>query len=139
MIRPVQGGLIINVTPTGMIPTKGTTPHVPVSAAEVVQEVHGAVEIGVIHRISPYRAFLATLRQTPSPSVYVAGLCMTGVPLTHPVMRVTHRFRVLRVRKRWVRAKSQPFSDEETRFSPESLLHEVRRNLPNPPVFKHHS
>jgi len=41
------GELIINFTPTGMIPTKEITPHVPVSAAEVVEDVHRAVEMGI--------------------------------------------------------------------------------------------
>lgn len=39
--------LIVNFTPTGMIPTKAMTPHVPVSVAEIVEEVHRAVEIGI--------------------------------------------------------------------------------------------
>lgn len=39
--------LIINFTPTGMIPTKEMTPHVPVSVAEIVEDVHKASEIGV--------------------------------------------------------------------------------------------
>jgi len=39
--------LIINFTPTGMIPTREMTPHVPVSAQEIVENVHEAVEIGV--------------------------------------------------------------------------------------------
>ena len=39
--------LIINFTPTGMIPTKAMTPHVPVSAQEIVEEVHEAYETGI--------------------------------------------------------------------------------------------
>ncbi len=39
--------LIINFTPTGMIPTKNMTSHVPVSVQEIVEEVHEAVEIGI--------------------------------------------------------------------------------------------
>jgi 3-keto-5-aminohexanoate cleavage enzyme len=39
--------LIIDFTPTGMIPTKELTPHVPVSAAEIVEDVHYACEIGI--------------------------------------------------------------------------------------------
>ncbi len=39
--------LIINFTPTGMIPTKAMTPHVPVHVPEIVEEVHRAVEIGI--------------------------------------------------------------------------------------------
>ncbi|MEJ2162897.1 MAG: 3-keto-5-aminohexanoate cleavage protein, partial [Robiginitalea sp.] len=39
--------LIINFTPTGMIPTKEMTPHVPVSISEIVDDVHKASEIGI--------------------------------------------------------------------------------------------
>ena len=39
--------LIVNFTPTGMIPTKQMTPHVPVSVPEIVEDVHRAVEIGI--------------------------------------------------------------------------------------------
>lgn len=39
--------LIVNFTPTGMIPTKKMTPHVPVSVQEIVEEVHLASEIGI--------------------------------------------------------------------------------------------
>ena len=31
--------LIVNFTPTGMIPTKEMTPHVPVSVSEIVEEI----------------------------------------------------------------------------------------------------
>lgn len=39
--------LIINFTPTGMLPTKEMTPHVPISVKEIVEDVHRAVEIGI--------------------------------------------------------------------------------------------
>ena len=39
--------LIINFTPTGMIPVKEMTPHVPVSPAEIIEEVHAACEAGI--------------------------------------------------------------------------------------------
>ena len=39
--------LVINFTPTGMIPTKAMTPHIPVAVEEIVSEVLGAVEIGI--------------------------------------------------------------------------------------------
>jgi len=39
--------LIINFTPTGMIPTKETTPRVPVTPEEVVEQVLEVSEIGV--------------------------------------------------------------------------------------------
>ncbi|MBU1013206.1 MAG: 3-keto-5-aminohexanoate cleavage protein [Bacteroidetes bacterium] len=39
--------LIINFTPTGMIPTKELTPHVPISVTEIIENVHEAIEIGI--------------------------------------------------------------------------------------------
>jgi 3-keto-5-aminohexanoate cleavage enzyme len=40
-------GLIVNFTPTGMIPTKEMTSLVPISVAEIVEDVHQAAEIGI--------------------------------------------------------------------------------------------
>ncbi len=45
--RAGAGDLILNFTPTGMMPTKDVTPHVPVSVAEIVADVHRAVEMGI--------------------------------------------------------------------------------------------
>jgi uncharacterized protein (DUF849 family) len=39
--------LIINFAPTGMIPTKTMTPHVPISVSEIVEDVQEASEIGI--------------------------------------------------------------------------------------------
>lgn len=39
--------VIVNFTPTGMIPTKEMTPHVPVSVREIVEDVHEAYEAGI--------------------------------------------------------------------------------------------
>lgn len=39
--------LIVNFTPTGMIPTRTMTPHVPITVSEIVEDVHQAVEIGI--------------------------------------------------------------------------------------------
>ncbi len=44
-VKPMD--LIINFTPTGMIPTKEMTPYVPLSVEEIVADVHRAVEIGI--------------------------------------------------------------------------------------------
>ena len=38
---------IINYTPTGMIPQKSTCPNVPISSAEIVEQVHKAYELGI--------------------------------------------------------------------------------------------
>ncbi|OFY56910.1 MAG: hypothetical protein A2Y87_06060 [Bacteroidetes bacterium RBG_13_46_8] len=39
--------LIIDFTPTGMIPTKDLTPHVPVSISEIIEDIHAATELGI--------------------------------------------------------------------------------------------
>lgn len=39
--------LIINFTPTGMIPTKSMTPHVPVTVDEIIEDVHEACKLGI--------------------------------------------------------------------------------------------
>ena len=43
----ISEDLIINFTPTGMIPTKEMTPYVPVSVSEIIDDVHQAIEIGI--------------------------------------------------------------------------------------------
>ena len=42
-----QTEVIINFTPTGMIPTSEMTPHVPITTSEIVEQVHEAYEIGI--------------------------------------------------------------------------------------------
>jgi len=39
--------LIINFTPTGMIPTKEMTPYVPITPNEIIEDVRQAVDIGI--------------------------------------------------------------------------------------------
>ena len=39
--------VIINFTPTGMIPTNEMTPHVPITPSEIIEQVHQAAEIGI--------------------------------------------------------------------------------------------
>ncbi|MHA7128862.1 beta-keto acid cleavage family enzyme [Algoriphagus namhaensis] len=38
---------IINFCPTGMVPTKSDTPHVPISPSEIIEQTHEAYEIGI--------------------------------------------------------------------------------------------
>jgi 3-keto-5-aminohexanoate cleavage enzyme len=47
MSRAAPLPLVVNFTPTGMVPTKDDSPHVPVSPAEIVEQVHEAYEIGI--------------------------------------------------------------------------------------------
>lgn len=39
--------VIVNFAPTGLIPTKEMTAHVPITVSEIVEEVHRAVELGI--------------------------------------------------------------------------------------------
>lgn len=39
--------IIVNLTPTGMIPTKEMTPHVPIEPKEIIEDVLACAEIGV--------------------------------------------------------------------------------------------
>lgn len=43
----MNGKLIVNFAPTGMVPTKAMTPHVPIGISEIVEDVHRAWEIGI--------------------------------------------------------------------------------------------
>lgn len=46
-MQSFEQDLIINFTPTGIIPTKEMTPHVPVSPKEIIDDVLRANEIGI--------------------------------------------------------------------------------------------
>lgn len=39
--------LVIDFTPTGMIPTKSLTPYVPITASEIIEDIHLASELGI--------------------------------------------------------------------------------------------
>jgi uncharacterized protein (DUF849 family) len=43
----MKESLIIDFTPTGMIPTKDLTPHVPISASEIIEDIHAAADLGI--------------------------------------------------------------------------------------------
>ncbi len=42
-----MAGIIVNFCPTGMVPSKMMTAHVPVAVSEIVEQVHEAWEIGI--------------------------------------------------------------------------------------------
>ncbi len=44
--RKRDEGVIVNLCPTGMVPDKTMTPHVPVSPAEIIEDVLGCIERG---------------------------------------------------------------------------------------------
>jgi uncharacterized protein (DUF849 family) len=43
----MRENLIIDFTPTGLIPTKSLTPYVPISVSEIVEDIHSAWELGI--------------------------------------------------------------------------------------------
>lgn len=43
----MEENLIIDFTPTGMIPVKSLTPHVPISINEIIEDIHLAWELGI--------------------------------------------------------------------------------------------
>jgi uncharacterized protein (DUF849 family) len=43
----MEDNLIIDFTPTGMIPTKSITPYVPVTTSEIIEDIHLAWEVGI--------------------------------------------------------------------------------------------
>ena len=43
----MEENLIIDFTPTGMIPTKSLTPHVPVTVSEIIADIQLAWELGI--------------------------------------------------------------------------------------------
>jgi 3-keto-5-aminohexanoate cleavage enzyme len=47
MMSPPQPDLIINFAPTGMVATKEVTPHIPITATEIIEQVHEAYTIGI--------------------------------------------------------------------------------------------
>ena len=73
--------LIVNFTPTGMIPTKEMTPHVPVSVNEIVDDVLKACEIGItmvhLHARDPNTG-------VPSYKKEIFGEIIQGIRKYHP-------------------------------------------------------
>ena len=72
----MNNNLIINFTPTRMIPNKSMTPHVPVSVSEIVEDVHRASEIGItlvhLHARDP-------ITQVPTFKKDVYGKILDGI------------------------------------------------------------
>jgi 3-keto-5-aminohexanoate cleavage enzyme len=67
--------IVINFCPTGMVPTTSMTPHVPVSPAQIIEQVHEAYEIGIT--IAHLHARSEDESPTYSKSVY--GAIFEGV------------------------------------------------------------
>ena len=68
--------LIINFTPTGMVPTKDMTPHVPLEVSEIIDDIYRAYSLGItlvhIHAREP-----KTGNPTCRPDIY--GEIISGI------------------------------------------------------------
>jgi uncharacterized protein (DUF849 family) len=67
---------ILNFTPTGMIPTRDMTPHVPLQPNEIIDQVLEAAELGA-NMIHLHARDVETERPTPSSEIYaelIAGV-----------------------------------------------------------------
>ncbi|HEX8372845.1 MAG TPA: 3-keto-5-aminohexanoate cleavage protein [Chthoniobacterales bacterium] len=80
----MRDDLIINFTPTGMVPQKGMNPAVPISPEEIVDSVSEAVELGItlahLHAREP--------DGTPSSSRDIYEKILSGVRSRHPELVV---------------------------------------------------
>jgi len=47
LLREMKNKIIVNFCPTGMMPTKASTPHVPISPEEIIEQTHQAYEMGI--------------------------------------------------------------------------------------------
>ena len=80
--------LIVNFAPTGMIPTKAMTPHVPVSVPEIVDDVLEACELGIT-MVHVHARDEATGEPTYRSDVYariIAGILILQHPLWSTVL-----------------------------------------------------
>lgn len=66
--------LIVNFTPTGMIPTREMTPYVPISPSEIVQDVLEAYDAGIT-MVHLHARDLRTGRSTYRAEVYADIIC----------------------------------------------------------------
>jgi uncharacterized protein (DUF849 family) len=68
MVSDFEAGFVLNLAPTGMIPTSKMTPHVPLSPQAVAKDVRDALELGLtfLH----LHARDGNERPTSSPEIY---------------------------------------------------------------------
>ena len=80
--------LVVNFAPTGMVPVKKITPHVPIQVSEIVEQTHEAYELGITivhlhardiegkptHELSAYQDIFEGIRKHCSDLVISASL-----------------------------------------------------------------
>lgn len=74
---------ILNFTPTGMIPTKAMTPHVPIQPAEIVTQVDEAVKLGA-NMVHLHARDVDSGKPTYKKEIYAE--IVSGVRSRHPAL-----------------------------------------------------
>ena len=105
--------LIVNFTPTGMIPTKEMVAHVPVSVDEIVEDVNQAVEIG----ISMVHLHARDERGCPTYREDVYGEMISKIRKEHPELVIC------------VSLSGRDFSEFEKRSAPLRLEGECKPDM----------
>ncbi|MES2123340.1 MAG: 3-keto-5-aminohexanoate cleavage protein [Gemmatimonadota bacterium] len=77
----MRQGFLLNFTPTGMIPTKAMTPHVPILPHEIVAQVDEAVALGA-NMVHLHARDAVTGKPTYQKAVYAE--IVAGVRANHP-------------------------------------------------------
>jgi 3-keto-5-aminohexanoate cleavage enzyme len=72
----MEENLIIDFTPTGLIPTKGLTPYIPISVSEIIEDIHTVWELGIT-KVHLHARDAQTGNPTYKKDVY--GLIIEGV------------------------------------------------------------
>ncbi len=82
---PIPSKTIVNLAPTGMIPTKGMNPHVPTTPDEVVSDVRACAGLGV----SMVHLHARDRDEVPAHQADLFARMIDGIRRTHPELVLT--------------------------------------------------
>ncbi|HVU23391.1 MAG TPA: 3-keto-5-aminohexanoate cleavage protein [Opitutus sp.] len=80
MIKTQSDALIVNLAPTGMVPTREHSPHVPLTVAEIVEDVCACVAAGA----SMAHLHARDAHGAPSCDASIFGEIIAGIRERHP-------------------------------------------------------
>lgn len=106
-------GFILNLAPTGMLPTRAMTPHVPLSVAEIVADARRCIELGA--NMLHLHARDDSGRPTYRKEVYAR--LIGGIRETHPHVVIC------------VSLSGRDFSEFEQRAEPLSLTGDLKPDM----------
>ncbi|WP_420578296.1 3-keto-5-aminohexanoate cleavage protein [Ekhidna sp.] len=124
--------IIINFAPTGMVPQKDVTPHVPIQPAEIIEQTHEAYEMGITiahlhareidgtptHKVSVYRDIFEGVRK------HCPNLVISASLSGRKVQEVEMRAEVLQLKPDMgsLTLSSLNFSRQASQNSPEVII-----------------